>query len=274
MSPRGKLGRPARVRGPAVLLAAALFAQAGCSTVSPSPSTPAAPVKSWDAAQIIDALNQRHGQFRSMRALARVDYSGPDGKRGFQEAVIVQRPDRLRLETLSMLGAILIVTVNDKEIVGYHPREGLFLRGERTKGNLFRYTQIPLELEEITMLLVGLPPVDAKSAWREESGGLVFSANGRKKDLVAFESEQAVPTRWERFDDAGGVALSARFSDYRNTQQGLFPSRISIESPPQGRKLDIRFEEPELNASLSADLFFQQKPLHAQELPIEALGGG
>ena len=133
MSPRRKRGRPARVRGPAVLLAVALFAPAGCSTISPVPSLPAAPVKSWEAAQIIDVLSRRRGQFRSMRALARVAYSGPDGKRTFQEAVQVQRPNWLRLETLSMLGAILIVTVNDKEIVGYHPREGLFLRGARTK---------------------------------------------------------------------------------------------------------------------------------------------
>ena len=271
MSPRRKRG--GRVRGLAMLLAAGLFGQAGCTAVAPAPSAPVAPVKNWEAAEIIAALGQRQSQFRSLRALARVDYSGPEGKQGFQEAVHVQRPDRLRLETLSMLGAILIVTVNDKEIVGYHPREGLFLRGERTKRNLFRYTQIPLELEEITMLLVGLPPVDAKLAWRQEASKLVFSANGQKKDLVAFESEQAVPTRWERFDDSGGVALSARFSDYRTTPHGLFPSRISIEAPPQGKKLDMRFEEPELNAALPADLFIQQKPAHAQELPIEALGG-
>jgi hypothetical protein len=67
--------------------------------------------------------------------------------------------------------------------------------------------------------------------------------------------------------------LSARFSDYRKTAQGLFPSRIFVEAPPQGRKLDIRFEEPELNAALPAELFFQDKPVHAQELSIEALGG-
>jgi outer membrane lipoprotein-sorting protein len=274
LNPCRERARSARASGRTVLLAAALLLlQSGCAAVSPLPTAPAVPAKRWEAAQIIDAINQRQVQFRTLRALARVDYSGPDGKQGFQEAVHVQRPDRLRLETLSMLGAILIVTVNDKEIVGYHPREGLFLRGERTKQNLFRYTQIPLELDEITMLLVGLPPVDAESAWREEGGGLVFSANGRKRDLVVFDTEQAVPTRWERFDDYGAVALSARFSDYKNTLQGLFPTRIFIEAPPEGKKLDIRFEEPELNAALSADLFFQQKPLHAQELPIEALGG-
>jgi len=53
----------------------------------------------------------------------------------------------------------------------------------------------------------------------------------------------------------------------------LFPLRVFIEAPRQGRKLDIRFEEPELNAALPAELFFQLKPAHAQELPIESLGG-
>lgn len=268
----GGRARAPWARSFAALPLAALLAFAGCVTVEP-PTAPVGSVRRWEAAEIVHTMARRSDQFRSLRALARVDYSGPDGKSGFQEAVLVQRPDRLRLETLTMLGAILIVTVNEKEIVGYHPREGLFLRGERTKKNLLRYTQIPLELHEITMLLVGLPPVDGKSAWRQEGSGLVFSNDGRKNDFVAFESEQAVPTLWERFDDTGGVALSARFSDYKNTPQGLFPSRIFIEAPPQGKKLDIRFEEPELNANLPAELFFQQKPAHAQELPIEALGG-
>jgi outer membrane lipoprotein-sorting protein len=215
---------------------------------------------------------QRADQFRSLRALARMDYSGPDGKQGFQEAIHVQRPDRLRLETLSMLGAIAIVTANGKEMVMYQPREGVFLRGAHTKRNLFRSTKIPLELEEITTLLLGLPPVDTTQAWSQEGNALVFSAQGRKRDLVAFESDEAVPTRWERYDDTGKVELSAAFGDYKQTPQGMFPSRILIEAPQQRRKLDIRFDEPELNAALPADLFSQRKPLHAQELPIEVIG--
>jgi len=96
------------------------------------------PAPEWELSQLIDSMAQRVQQFRSMKALAQVDYTGPDGKHGFQEAVLVQRPDRLRLETLSFLGAILIVTANSKELVGYHPREGVFVRGARTKANLSR----------------------------------------------------------------------------------------------------------------------------------------
>jgi Domain of unknown function (DUF4292) len=243
---------------------------AGCATVSPP--EPQLPAPKWESAELIKSIAQRREQVRSVRALARVDYAGPDGKHGFQEAVVVQRPDRLRLETLSPLGAVLIFTANDKEIVGYHPREGVFVRGRRSKENLLRYTKIPLELDEITSVLVGLPPVDPSAPWKQEGNTLIFSPDGRKKDALAFESQQPVPTKWERFNASGAVELSALFSDYISTPAGLFPSKISIEAPLQKRKLEIRYQEPELNGKIPSSDFTQQKPPHAQEVPIEAIG--
>jgi Domain of unknown function (DUF4292) len=253
-----------------LILATVGLGLAGCATVSPP--EPQLPAPKWESTELIKSIAQRREQVRSVRALARVDYAGPDGKHGFQEAVVVQRPDRLRLETLSPLGAVLIVTANDKEIVGYHPREGIFVRGRRSKENLLRYTKIPLELDEITSLLVGLPPVDPSTPWKQEGNTLIFSPDGHKKDALAFESQQPVPTKWERFNAGGAVELSARFSDYVSTPAGLFPSKISIEAPLQKRKLEIRYQEPELNGKIPSDLFIQQKPAHAQEVPIEAIG--
>jgi outer membrane lipoprotein-sorting protein len=252
------------------ILAMVGFGLAGCATVSPP--EPQLPAPKWEAAELIKSIAQRREQFRSVRALAQVDYAGPDGRYSFQEAVVVQRPDRLRLETLSYLGAILIVTVNDKEIVGYHPREGVFVRGRRSKENLLRYTKIPLELDEMTSLLVGLPPVEPSAPWKQEGNTLIFSQDGHKKDALAFESQQPVPTKWERFNASGAVELSVRFSDYVSTPAGLFPSKISIEAPLQKKKLEIRYQEPELNSKIPSDLFTQQKPPHAQEVPIEAIG--
>jgi hypothetical protein len=244
-----------------------------CATVPPPRREPQLPAKDWATGELIESLNQRNQQFRSLRALARLDYVGPDGKGNVQEAVLVQRPDRLRLETLTFLGAVLIVTVNDKEIIGHHSREGIFVRGPRTKENLLRYTQIPLELNEMTALLLGLPPVDTGAPRRQEGPTLVFSPNGRKQDAVTFESQSPVPTKWERFNDAGAVELSARFLDYISTPAGSFPSKIQVEAQLQKRKLEIRYQEPEINASLPPEIFTQEKPAHAQELRLETLGG-
>ena len=254
-----------------ILLATLLAVLAGCTTTTVQPIPTGAPSRPWEAAQLRDALAQRREQFQSMKTLARVDYSGPEGKNGFQEAVLVQRPDRLRLETLTMLGAILVVTVNNKEIVGYHPREGVYVRGQASKANLQKYTQIPLELDEITALLLGLPPVDAKGQSELNENSLVFVSN-KGRDVVSFELKEPVPTKWQRMDSSGRVELSASFADYIQTPAGLFPSTILMESPQQKKRLEIRFQEPELNASIPNELFSQQKPPNVKEFPIEALG--
>ena len=248
-----------------------LIGLGGCATVSP-PSAPAPPVPQWESNKLIESIKHRNEQFRSLRVLAQVDYAGPEGKHGFQEAVIVQRPDRLRLDTLTFIGAILIFTANDKEVIGYHPREGVFVRGQPTRENLRRYTQIPLELQEITMLLMGLPPVDAGVPWKQEGNTLIFSSSGRKRDVLTFESHQPVPTKWERFNDDGKVELSAQFSDYVASPPGLFPQTIRLEAHLQKKKLSIRYKDPEFNATIPPEQFTQQIPAHVKEVPIEAVG--
>jgi outer membrane biogenesis lipoprotein LolB len=247
----------------------------GCSITASPPSPTEVPTRQWNAGEIIQALQQRDEQFRSLRALARLDYAGPEGKNSFQEAILVQRSDRLRLETLSFLGAIMIVTVSDQEILGYLPREGVFLRGQRSKENLRRLTKIPLplEVEEITALLLGLPPVNAKVTPQQDGNSVSFPAADGGRDIVAFETNDAVPTRWERLNAGGEAEISVKFSDYVQTPAGLFSSRIAVESAAQKRRLEIRYQEPELNATLPAEIFSQQKPANVKELPIEALGG-
>lgn len=253
------------------LFAALALALGGCATVA-LPPEPRLPAPAWEAEKLIESLQQRDRQLRTVRALAQVDYSGPEGKHGFQEAVVIQRPDHLRLETLTFLGAILIVTANEREVAGLHPREGVFVRGPSTKDNLRRYTQIPLELEEITTLLSGLPPVDAGAAPRLEGNTLVFYADGRKRDSVTFDLQQPVPSQWERFNADGAVELTAQFGNYVSTPAGLFAQHIQFEANLQKKKVEVRYQEPEINGAVSAELFSQQKPASAKEVPIEAVG--
>jgi hypothetical protein len=252
------------------LFALLLIVLAGCATVAPP--VPKPPVPQWESAKLIESLKQRNERFRALRSLAQVDYAGPEGKHGFQEAVIVQRPDRLRLDTLTFLGAILIFTANEKEVIGYHPREGVFVRGRPTKENLRRYTQIPLELGEITMVLMGLPPVDPNAAWKQEENTLLLASGGRKRDVLTFASHEPVPTKWERFSDDGKVELSAQFNDYAATPAGLFPLSLALEAHGQKRKLNIRYKEPDLNGTIPPEQFTQQIPGHVKEVPIEAVG--
>ena len=221
----------------------------------------------------MEKLAQRINQFRSLRSLATVYYWGTDGRGGFQEAVLVQRPDRLRLETLSSLGAILIVTVDGNEVVGFHPREGIFYRGRSSKENLFHYIQIPLEIEEVTSLLLGLPPVELQGRWQREENSIYRELGGGRTDIVTFDPTLGLPIKWERLNPDGGIELSALFSDFVSSPAGLFPLKISLDAHPQQVRLEIRYQEPELNVALPAAIFVQERPANVREIPLESLGG-
>ncbi len=185
----------------------------------------------------------------------------------------MDRPGRLRLETLSPLGAILIVTVDAGEIVGFHPREGLFYRGKSSKENIFRYTQIPLELGELTSLLMGLPPVSPEDRWERGENSVHRDIAGGGRERIAFHPTLGIPTSWERSSIDGAIEMSALFDDFFSTPDGPFPLEISLEAPTQQKRLEIRYQEPELNVTLPSPLFVQEKPATARELPLESLGG-
>jgi hypothetical protein len=257
-----------------LVLAALCVGMSSCSWIafSPTPSD-RMPEIIWPPGELIRSLSERQDRFRSVRGLARVQYSGPEGSGGFQEAILVQRPDRLRLETLSYLGAILIVTVDGQQIVGFHPREGLFFRGQSSSENLLRYTQIPLELPEVTALLLGLPPVELRALWRREKNSLVRDWDGGGKEVVTFDSQTPVPNKWERFGPTGEIQLSAQFAEYKSSPAGLFPLKISVEAHTHGKRLEILYEEPELNVTLPLALFIQEKPASAKEVSLESIGG-
>jgi outer membrane lipoprotein-sorting protein len=230
------------------------------------------PAPGWTAEKLAAILSRRDQEFKSLRALASVYYRGPEGRQGFQEAVLVQRPDKARLETLSGLGAILVVTVNADQIAGFHPREGVFVRGKSSKENLFRYTRMPLELHEMTRLLLGLPPVTLSADWKIAGSALYRDLNGQRKEVVTFDLTRELPIRWYRLNPDGSAELSAAFDNFTSTAAGLFPAKIILEAAAQQRSLEIAYQDPEVNVELPPSVFIQEKPPNAKEVPIEALG--
>ncbi len=249
----------------AVILASVFLGFFGCATIA---SREGAPSRTWAPEELLKNLSQRLQGFHSLRALATAHYSGPDGRGGFQEAVVVRRPKQLRLETLSLMGAILIVTADGDEIQGFHTREGLFYRGKSSKQNLVRYTRIPLGLSEVTALLMGLPPVDIPDHWEHQALSISWSKSGGGKEMVAFDPSLGIPIKWERSGSNGEQELSAEFSDFISTAAGPFPQKISLDSSTPKMHVDISYQDPEVNGDLPVSLFKQQKPDNVKEIPL------
>jgi outer membrane lipoprotein-sorting protein len=255
-----------------LLFCGVIAALAGCSTVKPPILPETLPEERRPIDDLLQTLARRNAELKSLRSLANVSYTGPDGRQSFQEIVVVRRPDRLRLETLSPLGVLVIVTASPEELAGYHTREGVFYRGKSSRENLWRFTRIPLSVAEAASLLMGLPP-GTKGEWRHEGPSIVRDAGNGWKETVAFQQNEALPIRWQLLNPNGQVELTAEFGDYAQTAAGPFPMRIALENPTQKRRLEIAYKDPEVNVDLAPTLFVQQKPENAREVALDSIGG-
>lgn len=256
-----------------LVLAAMLAALSGCSWLTRQLPPEIFPDERRAADDLLQSLARRNSELESLRALAAVNYSGPDGRQSFREVVLVRRPDRLRLETLYPLGVLLIVTATADEMTGFHTREGIFYRGKSSRENLYRYTQIPLSVGELTSVLMGLPPVAPKGEWKNEGPSIVRDMGGGWKEAITFQPSQPFSRRWQRLNPEGAVDLVAEFAEFSNTPAGPFPLKIILEAPSQKRRLEITYQEPEINVNLAPALFVQKKPANAREVALDSIGG-
>src|SRR5204862_44396 len=72
-------------------------ALAGCSTARPPILPETLPEERRPLDDLLGNLARRNTEFKSLRSLASVVYTGPEGRQSFQEIVVVRRPDRRRL---------------------------------------------------------------------------------------------------------------------------------------------------------------------------------
>ncbi len=245
-----------------------------CALVGPFISLPdAVPPQSPATQELVRGLLKKADQVLSLRSLSSINYQYKDERGGFRVALLVDRPDRLRLETLSPLGAILVLTANGDEVVGFLPRKRILYRGVSSKRNLIRFTQIPLELAELTSLLLGLPPVKGGGAWQGGGHAIERALPNGGSERIDFDPASGVPIGWDRLDSDGYSELSAVFSDFVSTSAGPFPLKISLESSTEDKTWQIRYREPEINVEIPVPLFVQQRPRQVREISLESFGG-
>lgn len=249
----------------------------GCAPAGHGTSSPAVglPSQTRGTGELVGILAKRIDRFRSLRSLAKVYYWSTEERGSIQGAILVRRPVRLRLETLSPLGAIFILTADGDEVVGFDPRKGILYRGRASKKNLVRYTLVPLELRDLTSILMGLPPVEIEGTWKGEGLRIEWSLSGGGSEVVTFDPAMGIPVGWERLGSDGELEISAVFSDFVSTPAGPFPLSISLESysNSQEERFEIRYQEPEVNVAIPASFFVQQRPDRVREVPLESLGG-
>ncbi len=254
----------------AVFLAGVLMT--GCVVREPAPEPAPEPI-SFSSLSLAPRLAKRNQALQSLRSLARVSYRARLSRGAFDAAILIRRPYRLRLEAFSVVGASLIVTVDDGVVTGFLPSEARYYRGKTSRENLFRATQIRLELDEMVALLMGLPPVKTGAKWDAEALALRRNRPDGSMDVLTFDPHGIVPIGWRLIGSDAELQYVAAFEDFSDTPFGRFPLKITLEMPPLQRSYQIRYDNPELNVALPETHFVQRIPQGVVRIPLPSPEG-
>jgi outer membrane lipoprotein-sorting protein len=253
-------------------LAVTLFA-GGCAA-SRRPVARTAPAVLPSAAELETALDTRRGTLASLRALAHLRYEGPDETSSSREAIVVSRPDRLRVEVLSVFGSVFLLIVDDGALTAYAPRESTVYLGPASPENLWRYTRLGIGVGDVVDLVLGTPPAvsaEGRVEFDDEAGWVRLSQDLPDGTQIVWFSDAAVPVAVEQRGRDGQVRWHASFVDHEDHGGVAIATDTRVELPPWRRSLEIRLEDVDVNPALDHSVFAFHAPPGSKVVNLDSV---
>jgi len=249
----------------AVALLAFLTFPAGClrAPVRPVALTPGLET------QLLDTVTEQAAARRSLKGMVRMTILRGEESTSITQALLLEKPDRLRSDVLGPFGSTLLQASSDgRELALYLPRERRFLRGPATPRNLLALTRVPLPARELVdLLLYSVPLLDG-----EVRDLRVTDLPGYVLDLVIEDFRQQldfdadhrlVASRWYR-DDV--LLLQVDYAAF-DASDG-FPRDVAIDLPAAETALQVRYTDPRLDGPIRAELFRLTPPADVNVEPF------
>lgn len=251
--------RPRVLPRPGIWLVGALVL-CGCTARLPRVLRPAG------AGELLDGLAARRMAVTSLRGQARLR-SGLSGL-WTREAILVLRPDGVRIDVLSPFGLALAVGVRGDLLWAYPPARATRYEGPATPANLVRFLGAPVTVGDVVDLLLGVPPartpVAAPSVTTTREGEYrVTVPLAAGEQTIWFGGEPPVVLRADETRDGRSV-FHAVFDEYRDG----FPHVVDVAAEG-GSAARLAYESVELNAAVAPQVF--APPPAARVLPLDAV---
>lgn len=218
------------------------------------------------AGELLDGLAARRAAVTTLRARARLR-SGLSGL-WTREAIVVRRPDGVRIDVLSPFGLALAIGVRGDLLWAYPPARGTRYEGTASPANLVRFLGAPVEVGDVVDLLCGVPPartpVGRASVVTTRDGEYRLTVPlERGEQTIWFAGEAPVARRAEETRD-GRAVFHAAFDDYRDG----FPHVVDVATA-DGPGARLTYDAVELNIAIASDVF--APPPAPRVLPLDAV---
>jgi hypothetical protein len=245
----------------AALLAASLLA--GCRTAGPA--LPALPPDDPRPAALVSRLAATGAERTALRAGARVSIEGQRRASFAKQLLLLERPARLRLEIVGMLGQRVAVLATDGARYDLYRAESPALEsGEVHPGILWEVAGLALTPEEAVQLALGVPLLPSEGAPPAEraavlpDGGVRVVLRPAHRDDPRRTLDFALTGELARYAvhaPGGELVFEARYGDYRDVTGSAFAHAIEVELPSTRTHAEIQFQWVELNPPLGDALF-------------------
>jgi outer membrane lipoprotein-sorting protein len=263
-----------RVRALAFLLVVGVV---GCMLPPPS-REPLIRAPNISPEDILATFDQRWHLAESLRALARVTVTSPQGRYSTRQTFLWHRPALLRLDTLSLFGQPAMSLVADAaQVAIFYPAEGTFFRGPASAATLARVVGLPLDVEEVAPLLLGyIRPVPAQQVaalyLQADEGMHLLRFVGAEGWLIQdawVDPDQLLPRRVLRYTHRGIATVDIAYNDFRHLVDTFpVPQALAIWLPQVETEIRIQFLSLDLNPTLSPTVFHLSAPAGVQIRPL------
>ncbi|MFN8628364.1 MAG: lipoprotein insertase outer membrane protein LolB [Candidatus Binatia bacterium] len=244
----------------------------GCAARRPA-GAPPPPARLPSAAQLEEVLASRREAVHSLRALSRLRYRDADQSTSSRQALIVARPDRLRVEVTSLFGAVFVLTADDGALSAF--RDNTVYRGQASPENVQRYIHMGLPVSELVDLVLGTPPVrqgrHAQVAFDPQAGAVRLWQDLAHGALLVWFSAADLPVAAEERGVDGQAHWHATFGGYEQRNGYAVATRIGLEMPLAHQSLQMTLEDVDLNPVLDRSVFALQTPPGSKVVSLDAI---
>ncbi len=224
---------------------------AACATSGSSPFRPLTGEEDTLRARV-EAVSVQANSRQRLRAVGKLRVKSPDGSASVREVVLVERPARLRLESLNMLGQAATLLVTDGERFSFF--DGKRLEDGAAEPELLR-RRLGLALapaEAVRALLVA--PLE--SEWPPSA---ILGRGGEREVRLPSQSLRFAPdgelAAIETLDERGEVRWLAEYAEWRDVPGGRYPFSLVLSFPETKLRAELELTEVELNPTLDPSLF-------------------
>jgi hypothetical protein len=226
-----------------------------------------------NAGEALRVARTSWARVQSVRAEARVDQRGNEGRVRGTVLMMVERAGRLRFDAMTQFGPAAIVTANPQTFAHADLRENVYTTGPTCTQTIARLVGFPMTLPQVIELLLGGTFVidhDRRSVRWHEDGfyRIELSKTGGQRqviDLAIHPDDINAPVAQQRLQLAGSELFGAdgssrwraRYDDYEPIDGVPLPHRVHVEQ--RGGAIDtlIRFKQIEIDVALPEAAFAQ-----------------